>query len=80
MDIITILIGALIGLYGIYTLYTRFTSPEKLKKLQPMKEKFGSKVGITIHTIAYSIMPLIVGSSVLTAGVKGISIMQIIAA
>ena len=79
MDIITISIGAIIILFGIYTLYARIITPEKFDKLQAMKGYFGLEVGTIIHTIAYSIVPLGVGVSIIYAGVKGISIIQLLA-
>lgn len=79
MNIITISIGTIIAVFGLYTFYVRIKTPEKLGKLQAMKEKFGSRVGTAIHTIAYSVIPLILGGTVMIAGVKGITIMQFIA-
>lgn len=79
MDLITVSIGAVVIGFGFYTLYARIKTPEKLGKLQAMREKFGKGIGTTIHTTAYSVIPLVFGSFIVNAGLNGVSIMQFIA-
>ena len=43
------------------------------KKLVPMKEMFGDSVGAAIHFVAYVIVPLGFGISMIIAGLNGIS-------
>ena len=76
MDILTTSIGALIIAFGVYTMIARFKSPDKFAKLEAMKEKFGSGVGTTIHTIAYSVVPIVFGGIVIFAGIGGVSLTQ----
>ena len=64
----------LAALYGFYTLIVRFKTPEKFCKLTAMKEKFGDKGGIVFHTIAYSIVPIIVGIVFIYSGALGVSV------
>ena len=46
-------------------------NPEKLGKLNAMKEKYGDKTGVTIHTISYTVVPIIVGIVFIVIGLKG---------
>ena len=79
MDFVTIGLGVVIILFGLYTWIMRIKSPEKFGKLKAMKDKFGSTAGQTIHTIAYTVMPVLFGIVVIRAGINGLSIMQFIA-
>ncbi len=74
MNITTVIIGVAAILFGIYTLYLRIKSPEKLGKLNAMKDKFGNGIGTAIHLIAYSLIPLAVGAIFIFAGLKGASL------
>lgn len=76
MDSITIAVGFVPILFGVYTLFIRIISPEKLAKLGPMKEKFGARQGLIIHTITYSVMPIIFGIVLVYAGFNGMSLAQ----
>lgn len=77
MDYFTISVGAIIVFYGLYTLSIRILHPQRLIKLKAMKEKFGKSVGITIHVIAYTVMPIIFGFIVIIAGSQGISLAKL---
>ena len=79
MDFLTIGLGVVIILFGLYTSVMRIKFPEKSGKLKAMKDKFGSTSGQTIHTIAYTVMPVLFGIVVIRAGLNGLSIMQFIA-
>lgn len=79
MNFVTIGVGVAVILYGLYTLIMRMKAPEKFGKLKAMKDKFGNTSGQIIHTIAYTIVPVVLGILVMVAGVKGLSIMQFIA-
>lgn len=80
MDIITMSVGTIVIAFGIYTFYARIKTPEKFPKLQAMRESFGQGIGTAVHTIAYSLLPLIFGGVIVAAGFNGISIIKIIAA
>ncbi len=62
-----LLIGALALLFGVVTLVGRFVAPDSrmFSKLAPMKERFGDTAGTAIHVLAYTIMPILVGSALL---------------
>jgi hypothetical protein len=47
--------------YGLYTLYVRATAPEKLAKLEAMKEHWGDRNGTIVHVAAYTVAPMLVG-------------------
>jgi hypothetical protein len=74
MDPITIVIGLLAVSYGFYTLVIRIKKPEKFGKLEAMKSKFGNKAGIIIHTISYSLIPIVAGIVFVLLGLSGKSI------
>lgn len=71
MNWITIGIGALILCGGLYMTLLRFTNPQKLNKLEPMKQRFGATAGPIIHVVAYSVMPIVAGIIFIITGVKG---------
>ena len=79
MELSTIILGVTVALFGLYTFVVRIKAPDKFIKLSAMKDKFGNAAGTTIHTIAYSIVPLVFGGILVNAGVNGISIMQFMA-
>ena len=74
MNYPTLIIGLLALIFGLSTLILRIKNPEKLKKLTAMREKYGEKVGIAIHTIFYTVIPLVAGSIFITLALKGISL------
>jgi len=76
MDPVTVGIGTLAIAYGIFSGVMRFMKPSMFKKLEPMKEKFGVAAGNTIHFVAYVIMPLGFGITMIIAGMNGISFFQ----
>jgi hypothetical protein len=79
MDIITVTIGVIAIAYGIYAFYARAKKPESLGKLQAMRERFGAGTGTTIHTVAYSVMPIVLGSFIVYAGINGVSLLEFFA-
>jgi uncharacterized membrane protein YadS len=73
MDPVTVGIGALAIAYGIFSGVMRFVKPSMFKKLEPMKEKFGVAAGNTIHFVAYVILPLGFGITMIIAGLNGVA-------
>jgi hypothetical protein len=74
MDPVTVAIGLLAIGFGGYTFFLRATNPSKLKKLKPMQDRWGERAGLTVHTVAYSIGPLVFGVVMIFAGFKGASL------
>lgn len=72
MNWITIVVGLAAFLYGVYTLITRIKAPEKFGKLEAMKKFWGERVGLAVHFVGYTLVPLSVGISFVIAGIKGI--------
>ncbi len=68
-----LVIGALALLFGVVTLVGRFAAPNSkmFSKLGPMKERFGDTAGAAIHVIAYTVIPLLVGSVLLATSLMG---------
>ena len=75
MNYTTLAIGLFALLTGIGTLYLRVKHPEKFRKLNVMKEKYGEKTGAAIHTISYTILPIIAGIIFIIIGFMGESIL-----
>ncbi len=67
MNPVSLILGMLALFYGFMTLYLRRVQPEKLGKLEPMKQRFGEKPAYIIHMIMYSIVPIIVGILLITS-------------
>jgi len=78
MQYSTLALGAAIIFYALYIIYTSIKSPDELVKLKYMRAKLGNKAGTIIHTLVYSIIPLIFGCFVLAAGINGITIGEFI--
>jgi hypothetical protein len=78
MDFVTIGLGSFVGLYGLYMMALRLKNPNKLGKLEAMREKFGSGVGTAIHLVAYTVLPVILGVMLIIAGSRGVSVTQFI--
>jgi hypothetical protein len=49
-------------------------NPEKFGKLNAMKEKYGEKTGVTIHTISYTVIPIVAGIIFIVVGFMGVTI------
>jgi len=71
MNWITISIGVFAVGFGIYSTFVRLTNPQKFGKLEAMKQKFGATAGTVIHTVAYSVVPIIAGIMFIIQGIRG---------
>lgn len=74
MNTITILVGAAAFAFGLYNAILRRTNPQKLSRLQAMKDLFGDKNGDTVHLLAYTVTPMLAGAVFLFAGSRGVSL------
>lgn len=74
MNTTTLVIGTAVFMFGLYTTILRFLRPEKLGKLDALKELFGEKTGDRIHLAVYAVLPLVAGGIFLFAGSRGISL------
>lgn len=74
MNYYTLAFGLFALLFGVTTLVLRFKNQEKLGKLKVMKEKYGEKTGAIIHTISYTVVPIIAGLLFIVIGLSGGSI------
>jgi len=63
-----IILGVFALAFGLYTLFARMYAPNRLWKLEPMKKQWGEKVGVTIHVLAYTVLPLVLGAILLANG------------
>ncbi|HJV83518.1 hypothetical protein [Noviherbaspirillum sp.] len=74
MNTTTLIVGIAVLFFGLYTTYFRYVHPQKLSKLQALKQLFGEQTGNRIHLFAYSLIPLAAGALFLLAGMKGVSL------
>lgn len=74
MNTITMIVGAAVFSFGLYNAILRRTNPQKLSRLQAMKDLFGEKNGDKVHLLAYAVTPLVAGSIFLFAGSQGVSL------
>ena len=56
-----LILGALFVLYGILTLCARIVKPSLFSKLEKMKQLYGKKLGLIIHFVSYTLLPLAAG-------------------
>lgn len=57
-----LIFGVLFLLLGLITIYLRiFKNSKGLGKLETMKETYGEKLGLAIHIISYTVVPIVVG-------------------
>ncbi len=71
MNWITIAIGTFALGFGLYTIYVRVISPENFGKLAAMRNQFGDTAGTVIHTVAYSVLPIVAGIIFIILGIQG---------
>jgi hypothetical protein len=62
-------VGVLCIGYGIYTAVIRIKSPEKMGKYEAMKNRFGDTAGKIMHTIFYTVLPMLFGIVMILKGV-----------
>ncbi len=74
MNYTTLAIGLVALAFGICTLIFRFKRPEHFGKLNAMKEKYGEKTGAAIHTISYTVLPIIAGIVFIVVGLMEVAI------
>jgi len=75
MNYTTLAIGLLALFFGICTLFLRVKHPQAFRKLNAMKERYGERAGATIHTISYTVIPIIAGIIFIIIGFMGESIL-----
>jgi hypothetical protein len=73
MNWLSIGIGVAALGYGIYTAFARRSSPGSFSKLESMKKAWGEGPGNTVHVMAYTVIPILVGLVALYLGVNGMS-------
>jgi hypothetical protein len=57
----TLAIGLLAIAYGAYSAVMRVRRPSAFKKLEPMKARFGERLGDALHFVSYVLVPLLFG-------------------
>ena len=75
MDFVSIIVGVIALGYALYMFFARRNAPEKIGKLEAMKQAFGDRAGYMTHFVFYTIVPLFFGLFALIAGVTGRSVL-----
>jgi UPF0716 family protein affecting phage T7 exclusion len=75
MNYTTLAIGLLALFFGICTLFLRVKHPGAFRKLNAMKARYGEKAGTAIHTISYTVIPIIAGIIFIIIGFMGEAIL-----
>ena len=58
----TLIFGIFALLFGLLTIYLRvFRNSKGLSKLEAMKDTYGEKLGLVIHIISYTVVPIVAG-------------------
>jgi len=78
MNLITMLIGSVFVLLGLYAEYSRLVVPDKLKKLEPMKNFWGEKKGALLHCLSYVITPIVIGTVIVVGGFRGLTLLDVL--
>jgi len=78
MQLTTLALGCMIVLFAIYTAISSIKKPTELIRLKYMQSKLGKKMGFTLHTIVYVVVPLIFAYFMIRAGINGETITQFI--
>ena len=72
MNALTVGIGALACGYAVFVLVMRLAGKDdKFRKLGPMREFWGPRLGSGIHYFGYVLVPLAVGAWLITHGLRG---------
>jgi hypothetical protein len=71
MNFTTILVGVACVAYGLYTAWARQKTPEKFRKLEAMKKFWGARIGLVVHVVGYTVVPIILGVGLIVTGVRG---------
>lgn len=71
MNPISIILGLIALCYGVFTWWARASHPEYFTKLEAMKKAYGDSKGTTMHVIAYTVVPIVIGVSFLALGIMG---------
>lgn len=56
--------------YGALTIYLRAHHPERLGKLEALKERWGDDAGTAVHWTAYTVLPILVGLVLMAVGLR----------
>jgi uncharacterized membrane protein len=77
MDITTVAVGVVVFVGGFFFLW-RSLRPEAAKgKLKAMLDKWGATKGVWLYRLFYVVLPWFLGSSLVFAGVRGVSLARI---
>jgi hypothetical protein len=79
MNLATLAAGLLICAYALWALALRLQGKDaRFRKLGPMRQFWGPRLGSAIHYLGYVIAPLSVGMGVVIAGLKGINLLSLL--
>ena len=72
MDPYSLVVGIAACAYAAFVLVMRLTGrDDKFRKLGPMREFWGPRVGSAIHYVGYVVVPFVFGIFLIVAGLRG---------
>ena len=74
MNVTTLCFGLAMIAYGATTIVLRVVRPRLFWKLEPMKKFWGPRLGLWIHVVGYSLLPIVAGLLFTIRGIQGASI------
>ena len=74
MDWVTLGSGLALCCYGLYTMVMRTKHPEKVFRLKALKGRYGDINGTAVHIVAFTVLPVILGTIMSFRGFIRISI------
>lgn len=78
MNLATVALGSVACAYAIGVLSLRLAGREHLfRKLEPMRQRWGSRRGSALHYASYVGAPFVVGATMIAAGLSGISVIDL---
>jgi hypothetical protein len=77
VNIYSLMLGVAAVVFGAYTAWARKAKPEQFRKLEPMKRLYGERAGVIVHTIGYTVVPIVYGLLMIIQGLQGKSIFEL---
>ena len=74
MNYTTVVVGGLMLAFGLFSALAHLFRPSLFRKLEPMKARWGPRLGVAVHVVGYVVVPLVAGSIFVSRGLQGVSV------
>lgn len=75
VHVVTMLLGIAAIVYGLYVAYLRSKDPDNLGKLEPMKKLWGDRVGVFLHGVGYTVIPIAFGATLIWMAINEVPLL-----